>query len=63
MSYEHITQSNVPCPVCGELTCNFVPAKLNRQAIAAWWFDQMRKQVDAATTPELPTMVNYKKLL
>ncbi len=53
MSYEHVTQANVPCPVCGELSCNFVPAKLNRKVIAAGWFDQMRRHVDAATNPQL----------
>jgi hypothetical protein len=61
MSYERITSTNVPCPVCGHLSCNFVPQKLNRNTIAAGWFDAMRRAVDEAVNPELPDMRHYKK--
>lgn len=63
MSYERITQTNVPCPDCGHLACNFVPEKLNRSRIAAGWFDAMRRAVDQATNPELPDMRHHKQRL
>ena len=56
MTYERVTATNVPCPVCGHLACNFVPASLGRRQIAAAWFSEMRRQVDEATNPELPEM-------
>ena len=55
MSYERITQTDVACPVCGHLACNFVPAKISRQMLPAEWFAAMRRAVDEATQPELPT--------
>jgi hypothetical protein len=64
MSYEAVTQNNVPCPVCGHLACNFVPNKISRRVLSASdWFAAMRKAVDEATTPELHVQVNHKKLL
>lgn len=63
MSFERTTQANVPCPVCGHLACNFVPAKLSRKILPTDWFNAMREAVDAATNPELPTSVHHKKLL
>ena len=63
MSYEGITQVNVPCPVCGHLACNFVLMKINRKTLGEYWFDAMRRRVAEAVNPELPVMVNHKKLL
>ena len=56
MTFERVTQHDVPCPVCGHLSCNFIPARLPRRVIAAGWFGEMRRQVDASTNPELITM-------
>lgn len=63
MSYERRTQVNVPCPVCGYLACNFVPAKLSRKTIPEDWFKAMHRAVDAATTPDLYAQAHYKKLV
>lgn len=63
MYYEKITSSNVPCPRCGHLACNFIPHKLSRSMVAADWFNAMRKAVDEATNPELPDMRHHKRIL
>lgn len=55
MNYEAITQVNVCCPRCGHLACNFIPQKLGRSMLPAEWFNAMRRAVDDATSPELPT--------
>jgi len=55
MSYEKPTAKNVPCPVCSFPACNFVPEKLSRKVLPSEWFDAMRKAVDDAVNPELPT--------
>jgi len=55
MTYEAITQTNVACPVCGRLACNFVPAPITRKMLPSEWFEAMRRAVDEATHPELPT--------
>lgn len=63
MSYEAITRTNVPCPVCGHFACNFVPAQITRKVLPAEWFNAMRRAVDEATNPELSTACHHKKLL
>ena len=55
MTFERRTQTNVPCPVCGHLACNFIPAPITRRMLPAEWFAAMRRAVDEATQPELPT--------
>ena len=63
MAYERIDQRDVPCPACGRLACNFIPEKINRATLGAYWFDAMRRAADA--TPELPsqeTPANKKRL-
>lgn len=55
MSYEAITQANVACPRCGHLACNFIPAPITRKMLPAEWFAAMRRAVDEAACPELPT--------
>jgi len=54
MYYEKVTQTNIACPCCGHLACNFVPEKISRNMLPADWFKAMRKAVDEATTPLLP---------
>jgi hypothetical protein len=63
MGYEKITETNVPCPRCGHLACNFVPQALSRKMLPAEWFAAMRRAVDEATAPELPDMRHHKQLL
>jgi len=63
MSFERWTQTNVPCPKCGRPECNFIPRTLSREILPAEWFNAMRKLVDQATNPELPSAVHHKKLL
>ena len=63
MSFEAYTSCNVPCPSCGHLACNFVPATLSRKVLPSEWFSAMRRVVDEAVNPELPTMAHHKKLL
>jgi hypothetical protein len=53
MSYERTSSHDVPCPVCGHLSCNFIPARLSRKILPAEWFDEMRRIVSEAATPEL----------
>jgi hypothetical protein len=53
MSYERTAQKNVPCPRCGELSCNFVPRKLSRAVLPKDWFKAMHELVAANATPEL----------
>jgi len=53
MTYQRTSADNVPCPVCGWLACNFVPAKLSRRMLPAEWFAEMRRVVAEAATPEL----------
>ncbi len=55
MTYERTSAKNVPCPVCGYLSANFVPARLSRKILPSEWFDAMRRAVDEAVNPELPT--------
>lgn len=62
MSFERITQKDVPCPVCCHLACNFVPRKITRQILPAEWFEAMRRAVDEATNPELPDMRNHRSM-
>jgi hypothetical protein len=63
MSYEAVTQTNVPCPRCSYPACNFIPEKITRAMLPAVWFAAMRRAVDEATNPELPDMRNHKKLI
>jgi hypothetical protein len=53
MTYERRTQGNVCCPVCGHLSCNFIPATLSRKILPAEWFAAMRRVVDEATARPL----------
>lgn len=62
MSYQRTNESNVPCPVCGRLACNFVPAKLSRKVLPSEWFDEMRRVVAVAATPELFVQTHHFKL-
>ena len=62
MSYEGITQKNVPCPRCGYLACNFIPETLSRKILPAEWFAAMRRAVDEATAPELPNLRQHKQM-
>jgi hypothetical protein len=55
MSYQKTSETNVPCPDCGHLSCNFVPAKLTRKQLGELWFAAAKELVAAAETPELPT--------
>jgi hypothetical protein len=59
MSYERTTAKNVPCPVCGHLACEFVPQTISRKMLPAEWFGAMRRAVDEATGPELPTQPRH----
>lgn len=61
MSYEAVTSKNVPCPVCGHLTCNFVPSRLTRKMLPSEWFAEMRRLVDEATTPEIFDQREHKQ--
>lgn len=63
MAYERITAVNVPCPVCGHLACNFIPAKLSRAVLGAEWFSAMRKAVDDATALELYDQRHFKEMV
>lgn len=54
MSYQRTEAKNVPCPSCGHLACNFVPARLSRKILPAEWFDEMRRVVAEAASSELP---------
>jgi hypothetical protein len=63
MSYENVCALNVPCPVCGHLACNFVPATLSRKRLPADWFDEMRRVVAAAETPDFFAPVRFDKFL
>jgi hypothetical protein len=62
MTYERTTQSNVSCPVCGHLACNFIPAKLSRKLLPQDWFKAMHRAVDEATTPELMDMRTHYQM-
>lgn len=62
MSFEHPTRKNVPCPVCGHLACNFVPARLSRRVLPSEWFEAMHRAVDAATTPDLYDQRHHFKM-
>lgn len=53
MAYEKTSVANLPCPACGHLATNFVPSRITREMLGKKWFDAMRGQIDAATTPEL----------
>ena len=53
MTYQNTSAHNVPCPACGHLACNFVPARLSRKILPAEWFEEMRRIVSEAATPEL----------
>jgi hypothetical protein len=59
MSYERTDQTNVPCPRCGRLACNFIPRKLDRKTLPKDWFNAMRELVAANATPELPDMRHH----
>ena len=61
MAYEAVTQKDVACPRCGQLTCNFVPRGISRKILPAEWFNAMREAIDAATNPELPTEFPRRK--
>jgi len=63
MSYEKVYTSNVLCPRCGNFSCNFFPAKLSRKRLPADWFDEMRRLVAAAATPEMFEQRSHKELL
>ena len=53
MTYEKTSARNAPCPVCGYLACNFVPAKLSRKVLPVDWFLEMHRVATEAATPEL----------
>ena len=53
MTYERTNQTNVLCPVCGHLACNFIPAKINRAVLGHEWFEAMRRTVAEAKTADL----------
>jgi hypothetical protein len=59
LSYEKITSTNVPCPVCGYLACNFVPARITRNTLGEFWFAKMREAVEH---PELFEKRDYEKI-
>ena len=63
MSYENRDSKNVPCPSCGHLACNFIPAKLTRKMLPAEWFAEMRRVVAESETPEIFEQRYYKKIL
>ena len=53
LSYERTEMKNIPCPDCGYLACNFVPAKIDRKVLGQWWFDHMKTVAAESATPEL----------
>jgi len=52
-----------PAQACGHLACNFVPARLSRKILPADWFEEMRRVVADAATPELYDQRHHKQLL
>ena len=62
MTYERTSRKDVPCPVCGYLACNFVPAKLSRKMLPADWFAEMHRRVAELETPEIFDQRHYKKM-
>jgi hypothetical protein len=62
MSYEKVWSKNVPCLVCGYLSCNFVPDKITRKVLSSEWFAAMRRAVDEATTPEMFDQRHHKDI-
>ena len=62
MTYERTDQTNVTCPKCGWLACNFVPRKLSRKILPKEWFEAMKELVAEKATPELPTQTHHLKL-
>ena len=62
MTFERTSSKNVPCPDCGYLACNFIPAKLSRKILPAEWFEKMREVVAANATPELVDMRHHKEM-
>jgi hypothetical protein len=63
LSYEHPEIKNIPCPDCGHLACNFIPAKISRKILGEWWFDHMRRMAEEKGTPELYDQRKYKQIL
>jgi hypothetical protein len=53
MSYQKPDMTNVFCPVCGRLSCHFVPTQLTRKMLGEKFFKALRDSIDAQTTPDL----------